>query len=182
MDSIFPDSFAAGLTFNVLATSLAYPASDGWTLHALLRGPSSIDITSTPEANQHRLAVAASTTATWTPGAYSYAIRATLGADVEQVEAGHITIKPDQANVAVGTETRSHARITLDNIEAVIEKRATQDQQRYSINNRELWRTPISDLLKLRGVYRTMVQQEINIERGRSIFGRSIGVRFKNPT
>ena len=182
MDSIFPDSFAAGLTFNVLAASLAYPAGAGWTLTAMLRGPSSIDITSTQDANQHRFNATAAVTAAWTPGLYSYAIRATLGGDVEQIESGHITIEADMATVTPGTEIRTHAAIVLANIEAVLEKRATQDQQRYSINNRELWRTPIADLLLLRNTYRAIVRQETNSERGRSIFGRSVRVRFTNPT
>jgi hypothetical protein len=161
---------------------MAYPASQGWTLQALLRGPASIDITGTPSGDSHILAASAAATAAWAPGAYAYTIRATLAGEVQAVETGVITIQPDTAKLAPGGEVRSHARITLDNIKAVIEKRASQDQQRYSINNRELWRTPIADLLKLRAVYAAKVAQENNAARGRSIYGRSVGVRFTTPS
>lgn len=148
----------------------------------MLRGPSTINLTSTPDGDAHDIAATATATAAWVPGVYAYSIRAVLGDEVYAVESGNITITPNMATLADGTETRSAARITLDNINAVIQKRASQDQQRYTINNRELWRTPIADLLKLRAQYVAIVAQENNAARGRSIYGRSIAVRFTNPT
>ena len=69
------------------------------------------------------------------------------------------TVNPDYRS---GTSTaafddRTHARTVLDAIEAVIESRATKDQERYSIAGRELWRTPIPTLLKLRQHYKAEV-------------------------
>lgn len=147
----------------------------------MLRGPSNIDIPSVAEGNQHRFAVPATTTATWTPGTYHYVIRAQLGAEIDQVDSGSIIIQPDAAAMAPGAEVRTHAAIVLANIEAVLEKRATQDQQRYTINNRELWRTPIADLLLLRSTYRAIVYQEQCKARGQSIYGRSVRLRFVSP-
>ncbi len=181
MKSILPDSFSAGLTFDALATCVAYPASSGWVLTALLRGPSSIDLTATAEGNQHRISASAAETAAWLPGVYAYMIRATQGADVAAVESGVITIKPDFAATVDGTDMRSPNAIVLASIEAVIAKRATQDQQRYTINNRELWRTPIADLLKLRATYRDLVRQENNAACGRSGYGRLVRIRFTTP-
>ncbi len=148
----------------------------------MLRGPSTIDLTGTPDGNSHIISATATATASWLPGAYTYTIRAILDDAVFAVESGNITIKPDAATIPDGTETRSVARITLDNIDAVLQNRASQDQQRYSINNRELWRTPIADLLKLRAQYVAIVTRENSAARGQSIYGRSIGVRFVNPT
>lgn len=147
----------------------------------MLRGPANIDIPSTPEGNQHRFAVPATATAGWAPGTYRYVIRAQLGAEVDQVDAGSIIIQPNMATVQPGAEIRTHAAIVLANIEAVLEKRATQDQQRYTINNRELWRTPIADLLLLRSTYRTIVLQEQRKARGQSMYGRSVRIRFTSP-
>ena len=48
---------------------------------------------------------------------------------------------------------------TLEAIEAVIEKRASIDQERYKINNRELWRTPIPELLVMRDRYRSELRR-----------------------
>lgn len=148
----------------------------------MLRGPSTINLTGTADGDSHILAADAATTAAWTPGVYAYTIRATLDDAVYAVESGNITIDQNLSTLADGTETRSPARITLDNIDAVLQKRASQDQQRYTINNRELWRTPIADLLKLRAQYLAIVTQENSAARGRSIYGRSVGVRFLNPT
>jgi hypothetical protein len=148
----------------------------------MLRGPSAIDLTGTTAGNQHIIVALASETAAWPPGDYAYVIRATNGPDVAEVEAGYITIKPDMASLQAGSEIRTHAAIVLANIEAVLEKRATQDQQRYTINNRELWRTPIADLLLLRATYRSIVLQEQRKARGQSAFGRSVRVRFVCPT
>lgn len=147
----------------------------------MLRGPASVDVTATPEAPGYRFAVPGAQTADWLPGVYAYTIRATLGDDVHAVESGSITVLPDLASLPVGTETRTQNQRTLDAIDAVIEKRASQDQQRYVINNRELWRTPIADLLKLRALYVGLVSQDNAVARGGSRYGRSIRVRFTNP-
>ncbi len=181
MDSIFPDKISAGLTFSALVSSSAYSAAAGWTVRAYLRGPSSIDIIGSPQGSQHRLSATAVQTASWLPGKYIYVIRATMDDDVEEIEHGQINILADAFSLPDGTDIRTVNQRTLDNINAVIEKRASQDQQRYVINNRELWRTPISDLLKLRALYADLVRQETNVARGRSTYGRSVRVRFTCP-
>lgn len=168
--SILPDKIGAGLTFSTLVTQTAYPAPI-WGLVVAMRGPSVIDLTTSAEGSQHRLSVSATTTANWTPGVYSYSVRATDGADVFEIESGQLTVTADLANVASGFDARSHAEKTLEAIEAVIEKRASLDQERYRINNRELYRTPIADLLKLRDVYRAEVRQQKAASRGKNLFG-----------
>jgi hypothetical protein len=72
---------------------------------------------------------------------------------------------------------RTHAQIALANIEAVLAKRSTQDQERYTINNRELWRTPLGDLLKLRDYYRAEVRREKQAQRG-ALFKRQVKAVF----
>ena len=169
------------MTFDVLATVTQCPASIGWVLTALLRGPSNIDMPAIAEANQHRFKSGATTTAGWLPGVYLYTIRAALAGEVVAVESGQITIQRDIAALTPGSEIRTHAAITLANIEAVIEKRASQDQKRYTINNRELWRNDIAELLLLRDKYKAIVRQEQRAARGGSAYGRSVRVRFTKP-
>ena len=147
----------------------------------MMRGPKTIDVAATSEGIGYRFAVPGAETAEWTPGVYAYTIRATLGGDVHAVESGSITVLADLASLPDGTDTRTQNQRTLDSINAVIEKRASQDQQRYVINGRELWRTPIADLLKLRALYVGLVSQDNNAARGGSRYGRSIRVRFTNP-
>lgn len=176
--SILPDKIGAGLTFDRLVTLAAYPAPD-WTLSVALRGAGSVNLTATADGNQHRLTVDAATTGNWSPGHYWYTARVTDGTNVIEVESGQITVAPDLTLSTDGHDGRTHAQRTLEAIEAVIEKRASLDQERYRINNRELYRTPISDLLKLRDLYRAEVRREQAAARGKSLFGAPVRVRLQ---
>lgn len=176
--SILPDKIGAGLTFDRLITQTAYPAPE-WSISVLLRGPGVINLTSTDEGTQHRLTANAAETANWVPGLYSYSARVTNGADTHEIEAGQLVVQADLANATEGHDGRSHAQRSLEAIEAVIEKRASMDQERYRINNRELYRTPISDLLKLRDLYRAEVRREQAAARGQNLFGATVRVRLR---
>ncbi|BBF76065.1 hypothetical protein URS_0009 [Acinetobacter ursingii] len=98
---------------------------------------------------------------------------------MEEIDAGVVEIKTDLATITENTDLRSHARKTLDAIEAVIEKRATIDQERYRINNRELYRTPFETLVKLRSLYRAEVSREQAKASGKSVFGKVIRMRLE---
>lgn len=145
----------------------------------MLRGPSVINITASADGIQHKLNVASTITADWSPGLYEYTARVSSGSDVHEVESGQINLVPDLASAVEGHDGRSHAKRTLDAIEAVIEKRASLDQERYRINNRELYRTPIADLLKLRDIYRMEVRREQGAARGKNPFGATVRVRLR---
>jgi hypothetical protein len=142
-----------------------------WTVTAFLRGVISIDILSIPDGAAHMLEADASETTTWLPGRYWYELRATDGSDTLTVARGELTVRHDMALQGAGYDGRSHARRVLDAIEAVIEGRATKDQQSYTINNRQLALTPIKDLLMLRDRYRAELRQK----RGKG-YGRRIKV------
>jgi hypothetical protein len=174
---IIPTTVKAGLTFTVTADLAEYPAPV-WSLVLLLRGPSSITIDSTADGAAHRLAATAAATAAWAGGEYAFSLRATNGADVVEIEAGTVAIVADLAGIVAGTDTRTHVRRTLEAIEAVIERRATLDQERYRIGDRELYRTPIADLLKLRSVYREELRRMNAAAAGQSsLLGRTVLVR-----
>lgn len=177
MDNCFPSEIKAGLTFDLTMLRAAYPAPD-WAFAAHLRGPSSINLTAAPDGEGHKFTETAANTANWAAGRYWYSIRATKGDEVREVENGEVTITANLQSAAAGYDGRTHAQICLDNIEAVLEKRATKDQQKYTINNRELWRTPLGDLLALRDHYKAEVAREQATQSGRAIFGRQVRVRF----
>lgn len=178
MTCILPDSIAAGLTFRKTLNLTAYPANTGWGISIFLRGKSAIDIDSTPNGSQHVIDVSAAVTATWTAGSYGYSVRAIHSdGEVFEVERGTLTITADMQTITDG-DFRSHAQKFLDAIEATIEGRATLDQERYRINNRELYRTPLADLIKLRSQYRNEVRQEKAKACGKSIFGQTIRVKL----
>jgi hypothetical protein len=89
-------------------------------------------------------------------------------------------VKPNL--LAPGADGRSFVKQALDAIEAVLAKRATKDQERYVIevngSRRELWRTPIGDLLKLRDRYRAEYNAELRAKSGSKLFGPTVRVRF----
>lgn len=177
MTGIFPASTSAGLTFDRTAILTAYPAPD-WSLEALLRGENIIDISAEASEKNHRFLVSAAETADWAPGVYWYSIRATRGDEVVEVDSGQITIKPNLAAIDGGHDGRNHVQRVLEAIEAVLEKRASIDQERYTINNRELWRTPIAELLNLRDRYRSELRR-MNRAKNGTLFNQAVRVGFR---
>jgi hypothetical protein len=177
LSGIVPAQIKAGITFSNLVTLTAYPAPD-WALSVALRGPASIDLLATADGSQHKLVAAAAATAGYAPGLYAYSARVERDGEVVEVESGTVTVLADLAQ-STGGDMRSHNRKVLDSILAVIEKRATLDQERYRINNRELYRTPIADLLKLKAHYQALVAAEDAKARGQSVFGRVIRMRLQ---
>ena len=113
------------------------------------------------------------------PGTYWFSLRATRGDDVVEVESGQLVVTPDMATASEGFDGRTPAQIALEAIEAVLAKRATMDQERYRINNRELYRTPIAELIRLRNLYREEVRREQRKGCGLNPFGGVVRVRFK---
>lgn len=141
-------------------TTLRIECPDNAILY--LRGPISCEMRS---KDGYLLATPAET-GSWQSGCYLYALRQTgENGDVVELASGSLQVNPDIMALPAG-DMRSHAQKTYDAICAVIERRASLDQQEYKINNRELKRTPISDLLKLKTHYALLVRQE----RGKSAF------------
>lgn len=176
MSDIIPKTIQAGVNFTATATLSAY--SNGWDVTLYLRGPSAVDLPATRDGNVFTFAAPASSTTDWKPGEYVYSIRATNGADVAEISACRVTVLADLVAVAEGHDARSEYRKALEAIEAVLAKRATMDQERYRINNRELYRTSIGDLLKLRAFYAQKVAEECCTSGGRGRF-RDIRVGFR---
>ena len=166
MAELFPNGIQAGLTLRRLVVQPAYPAPE-WRLSVVLRGPSVIDLHAVPDGRNHLLHVPATTTREWQ-----------RGDDIEEIDSGTVTVRPDIAQLAAGHDARSHVQRVLDAIEAVLEKRATLDQEQYRINNRELRRTPIADLLKLRDRYRGELARMKAASKG-GLFGVSARVVFR---
>jgi len=71
---------------------------------------------------------------------------------------GRVEVKPDPLTST--TDQRTHSRICLESIEAVLEGRAGNDVLSYSIGSRQLGKTPIKDLLSMRDYYASKVKSE----------------------
>ena len=174
-----PDTISAGLTLRLRLLLASYPASDGWMAMLIMRGPGVIDITGTADEDWHVFEASAEDTASWAPGRYWYELRVSDGTAVHAAESGHIEVRPDLAAATTGYDGRSHVRRVLDAVEAVLENRASLEQQRYRINDRELWRTPVMELQQLRSRYLAELAREERAASGRpSLLGRRIDVRL----
>ena len=163
------EEFVAGDTFDQTVEVADYPASEGWTLKYSLTArfatPTQLTIILTASTNadgvRYDLEEAPATTAAWEPGAYTWARWVEKsGARQTLNESGQLVIKSDPANTAQGHDGRTHAKKVLDAIEAVIENRATLDQENYTIAGRSLSRTPLKELQKLRADYKAEVDAE----------------------
>lgn len=139
-----------------------YPASAGWTLTYRLvprTSGSAISFNASASGDDYLVQVGSTTTAAWAAGEYSWSAYVTKVTERHTVDSGICTLLPDPSLVAA-QDKRGHARKVLDAIEAVIENRATLDQEEYAIAGRSLKRTPLPELLKLRQLYKSEVAAE----------------------
>lgn len=157
----------AGDTLDFVDQVAAYPATDGWTLKYRLvprfATPTQAPIelfASTYEIVDYRVQAAPATTAAWASGVYTWARWVEMSGARQSLGVGELRVRANPAQAAQGYDQRSHARKVLEAIEAVLEKRATLDQEEYSINGRSLKRTPTAELLRLRRVYAGEVAAE----------------------
>lgn len=171
----FPKTIQAGLSLRAEIEAIDYPAPI-WSVRAHLRGPALIDIAATGEAELHSFSVTGTDTAVYAPGLYTVSVRATDGVDVFEIESGQVEILADVAALGAGYDPREHAERALDAIEAVIEGRATKDQQSYTINGRTLVRTTIAELLQLRQTYKDEVAKLKSGGRARKLLRRQVKV------
>lgn len=176
-----PMEITAGDTVKWTRSLSDYLASDGWVLtYALRNEAGSIDITASADGDNHLVDVAASVTAGWPAGSYSWHGYVTKAAERYSVDTGHIEIKQNLA-ATVSHDGRSHVKKVLDAIEAVLEERATEKQLAYSINGRTLSLTPLAELYTLRSQYIQEYRREVNAERLANGLGssRKVLTRFK---
>lgn len=154
-----------------------YPV-DSYTLSYELilegTGTTSITITCSGSGTEYLAEVSAATTAGYTAGNYRWQAFITRDSDSERIRVayGFIEIRPDFATSTA--DPRSHAKIVLDAIEAVLEGRATQDQMSVQHNGRRLDYTPIQDLIALRNYYKAEVaaeQAKLLADQGRGTSG-----------
>ncbi len=166
-----PIEARAGDTWSWRRDDLAdYPAPTWVLKYRAKNAAGGFEIVAAADGAAHLVTVAAATTAGYTAGIYDWFAWVESGAVKTTVDEGKITVKPDfRAGTATAAlDARTHARKTLEAINAVIEKRATLDQQAYAIAGRSLQRTPLPDLLKLRSQYQIEVKREEAAEAARN--------------
>lgn len=108
-------------------------------------------------------------------GDYAAELWATYTGNVKRIASRlSFTIR---AGLAIG-DIRSQARKALEAIETMLAGQANEGVRRYRINNRELERYTVDELLKLRSHFAAEVQREERKNKGLSGLGPRIAVRF----
>lgn len=152
----------AGLTWEWERQDLVdYPAPT-WTLKYWFKqqgGVGKFSITAVANGSYHRVDVAPATTATYTADDYTWSAIVSDGTDSYEVDRGTLKLLP-RYDSDTALDDRTHAKKVLEAIEAVIEGRATKDQEEYTIGSRSLKRTPMEDMIKLRARYKSEVMAE----------------------
>lgn len=163
-----PTELIAGDTWAWKRTDLGVdyaPASYALSYSARLESAGTeIGISASESGNDYIVTVAAATTAAYAAGVYHWQAYITRTSDSARVTVDSGTFEVIANRDTATTDPRSHAKIVLDAVEAVIESRATKDQESYTINGRSLSRTPLKDLIMLRDKYRTLYLQEQRAE------------------
>lgn len=174
-----PTTLLAGDTASWLITLAHYPASDGWALvYTLINATAKITFTSAASGDTHQVTVPAATTSAWAAGQYTWRCQAVKAAEAYTVASGTVQV---QGSFSAATfDARSHARKTLDAVEAYLENPQNLTAAMYEIAGRRLQRLSVPDLLTLRDRYRAEAAQEearARIARGLPNPGR-VMVRF----
>lgn len=124
-----------------------YPPGDGWTLkYRLTPAPSNpnlqpISFDATPDGDGYLVQVGPSITSGWAAGDYGWFSWVARTGERYQVDSGQLTVAPDPATMAAGTETRSQARKVLDQLKAAYADYGATGKglvKRYTIGTRQM--------------------------------------------
>ena len=158
-------------------------ASAGWSLsYTLVMAGQQIQINATANGDDFLVNVAATTTAAYAVGTYSWAAYVSKGTERYQIDSGTFQIKPNLAAQTSGYDNRSHVKRVLDALEAAIEDAATRSQLdliSYATGNNNLHRNR-AQLIIWHNRYKVMYQQELageKIQKGMDA-GNTVYVRF----
>ena len=111
-------------------------------------------------------------TSNWTSGTWRFqtVVTTAIGAR-KTLETGELDVKPSYLGLTTGLDSRSNGEKILDNINAILEGKATQDQKSYTIAGRSLQRFTWKELIDAKSFYSALVRREKK-------YSRSVEVSF----
>ena len=146
----------------------------------LIDGSTAANFTLTATESGNEYIISTSSTTSYTLGNYNWISYITRSSDSARVklEEGYVEIQDNYATTS--NSVRSHAKKILDAVEAVLENRASMDQQSMSIAGRSLSRMSITDLMTFRDRYKAEYLKEVKIARIKNglASGNTIKVNF----
>lgn len=161
-----PAEFTAGDTTKWTKYCGDYLPDNSWVLtYTFVKSGIQKKLTATNNGDgKHLITITAAQSALWDPGTYQWQAVVTKSTDRYSVDKGSMIVLPDFAQQGSGYDGRSYWQIVLDNVQAVLQERATKDQASYTVNGRQLSRTPMNDLLVLESKAKFEVTREKRLE------------------
>lgn len=155
-----PSNLIAGDTWSWGIIDTDRSPAAGWSLALRFSGATNFALTvaTNVAGDGWDVSYSATLSAAVAPGRYEWFARATLGATVQTIARGEVTIAPNISTV--GIDGRSNSRIALEAIEAMIAGRASAAQKQYEIAGRKVEFFSLEDLLKARDRLRIDVRRE----------------------
>ncbi len=158
--TIEPNAATAGATWR-WKRSLGDTPSPAWVLtYYFVNSNANFSFAAAQDGSDHLVDLNIAATEEFPPGQYRLEAYVSDGTDRHKVAAQWFTVRPDPTKQEGGFDPRSHNQIVLDNIQAVLRKRSTKDQDAYSVEGRSLSRTPIAELIKMESRYKGIVGRE----------------------
>lgn len=156
-----PTELVVGDTWEWSRDLADYSAADYTAKWYFENQDQAVSVTASASGASFAASVPASTTSTYKAGRLHWrlVLTAISGGARKSVETGWVDFLPDPA-VSGRVDHRSHARRTLEAIEAVLEGRASVDQMAVTLNGRSLSRTPLAELTAFHDRYRRLVRDE----------------------
>lgn len=166
--TLTPASFMAGNTVKWTMSLPDYLPADGWVLsYAFVVGGDQQLVTATDNGDgSHLVTLAAADSAKFVAGIYHWQAYVTSGAERFPVGQSRVEVKPNYADMNGGHDSRSNARQVLDALDAMMLKKASKDQQSYTMpNGIAVARLAPGDIIVWRDYYRRELRQELQAER-----------------
>ena len=140
-------------------------------------GSTEIEITASASGDDYLVEVASAVTAGYTAGQYIWQGYITRNSDAQRITIGTGSWRVIANRDSATTDPRSHPRIMVEKIEAILEGRADADVSSYSINGRSLSKIPIPELMQFRDSYKAEYLREVRAERRKKGLGTGSNVK-----
>lgn len=174
-----PSTFIAGDTVKWTREFAGYPATDSWVLTYVFQGPMKLEVTAAmapASGTGWAVTIPAASTASLTAGVYKWQAYVTKASERFVVASGVTTVQPNLAVAPAGSQESPNEKM-LAAIQAVLQGRALDGIESYSIAGRAVNKIPVAELLKLETHY----LQKVHAERNPDTFGRKHLATFVRP-
>lgn len=166
--SHIPEEMTLGETVKFKKTLGDFPFSEGWILtYYFVKQDGStgelfdVEATQSGSSEDYLITIATANTSGLEAGDYSWRAKVTLSGETSVVEEGSITLNPSYESVV---DTRSDACKIVAAIDASMAGKATPEQKKLKIKDREVEKYDTGQLMQMRTYYSTICQREKTAE------------------